>query len=196
MLFHFHINRNKVRKRTPDSLEPMHRARHTLFGCIPLALATLLGVPGGRPMADDAFPKAIAGPVQARVTKVRDGDTVEVEAYVWPMQAVHVAVRLKGVDAPEHRGKCAAEKRAADVATARLTALLGDGTVSLFDVSGGKYYGRVLARISTAYDKDLSKTLLKEGLVAPYSGGKRRNWCDGSLPDSFSAADVASPGRG
>ncbi|MEX6506093.1 thermonuclease family protein [Jiella sp. M17.18] len=165
------------------------------FGCISFALL-LLAPMGAAAQAEVDYSRQISGPVEARVTKVRDGDTVEVEAFVWPMQTVHVAVRLKGIDAPEHRGKCPAEKHAADVATARLTALVGDGTVSLFDVSGGKYYGRVLARIGTADDKDLSKTLLKEGLVAPYSGGKRRNWCDGSLPDSFSAADVAGPGRG
>ena len=174
----------------------MISASHTLFGCITLALATVLGAPGGRAMADDAFPKAIAGPVEARVTKVRDGDTLEVEAFVWPMQAVHVAVRLKGVDAPEHRGKCEAEKRAADLATDRLAALLGNGRVSLVDIEGGKYFGRVLADVRTADGADAAKTLLREGYVDRYDGGKRRDWCHGALPDAFSQAEQRAPQRG
>ena len=171
----------------------MHLRQTALIGCI---LAALAGSGIGPARADGEFAKAIAGPVEARVTKVRDGDTVEVEAFIWPMQTVHVAVRLKGIDAPEHRGKCPAEKHAATVATDRLAALIGKGTVSLYDISGGKYYGRVLARIGTDGEKDLSRTLLKEGLVAPYKGGKRRDWCDGSRLDTFSEAGTPVRERG
>ncbi|MCB8840653.1 thermonuclease family protein [Aurantimonas sp. VKM B-3413] len=170
----------------------MYRQHAALFGCIFLALSG----DAASAWADGEFAKAITGPVEARVTKVRDGDTVEVEAFIWPMQTVHVAVRLKGIDAPEHRGKCPAEKHAADVATNRLVALIGDDRVKLYEISGGKYYGRVLARIATDTEKDLSRTLLKEGLVAPYKGGKRRNWCDGSRPETFSEAASSVRERG
>ncbi len=143
----------------------------TLIGCIVAIPAADAGEPD--------YQREIAGPVAARVVKVRDGDTVEVEAFVWPMQSVHVAVRLRGIDAPEKRGKCEAEKAAAARATARLTELVGSGEVRLTHVSGDKYFGRVLAKLSAEDNQDLGRTLLKEGLVAPYKGGKRRNWCDG-----------------
>nr|WP_246368355.1 thermonuclease family protein [Aurantimonas endophytica] len=147
-------------------------------------------------VADDRYPRKIAGPVEARVIKVRDGDTVEVEAFVWPMQAVQVAVRLQGIDAPEHRGKCDAEKAAAAKATDRLSALVGGQSVTLAEISGDKYFGRVLATLSTADHPDLARVLLREGLVAPYGGGKRRDWCIGADGQDLSAvkAGTLSPG--
>ncbi|UIJ71852.1 thermonuclease family protein [Aurantimonas sp. HBX-1] len=164
-------------------------SRLTLSGCI-IAFGLASGLsPAG---AQESYPRSIAGPVEARVIKVRDGDTVEVEAFVWPMQAVQVAVRLQGIDAPEHRGKCDAEKAAAARATERLAALLGDGPVTLADISGDKYFGRVLATLSTADYPDLGKILLREGLVAPYGGGKRRDWCVGAAGQDLSAVDPGS----
>ncbi|WP_427025094.1 thermonuclease family protein [Aureimonas ureilytica] len=129
-------------------------------------------------------PREIDGPIMARVIKVRDGDTVEVEAYIWPLQAVTVAVRLRGVDAPELKGQCEAERATAREARDRLKALIGDGPVHLRRVSGDKYFGRVLADLATETEPDLGQRLLREGLVDAYDGGRRRNWCAtvGSLP--------------
>ncbi|WP_185984205.1 thermonuclease family protein [Aureimonas mangrovi] len=127
--------------------------------------------------AYEAPPREIAGPVEAQVIRVRDGDTVEVAAHVWPMQAVHVAVRLRGIDAPELRARCEAESDAAEKAKARLVALIGDGPVHLHRIAGDKYFGRVLADISSAGEPDVARRLLAEGLVAPYEGGRRRDWC-------------------
>ena len=125
----------------------------------------------------DAPPRRIDGPVEAEVLKVRDGDTVEVAAHVWPMQAVHVAVRLRGVDAPELRGDCAREIAAAEAARDRLVALIGDESVRLTTIEGDKYFGRVVADLSTTTEPDLAARLRAEGLVDPYDGGRRRNWC-------------------
>lgn len=127
--------------------------------------------------ADDKDERTVAGPVAAAVTKVRDGDTVEVEAYIWPQQVVRTAVRLKGVDAPELKGRCDSERHAAATARDRLVALVGNQTIQLTDVSGDKYFGRVLARVSTSGVPDVGRQLLNEGLVAPYRGDKRRDWC-------------------
>lgn len=139
-----------------------------------LAVLFTLSSPAG---AWEDPPDTIAGPVEASVIKVRDGDTVEVEAYIWPMQAVRIAVRLRGVDAPEIRGKCEAEKAAAEDARARLTDLVGDGHVQLKAIQGDKYFGRVLAQLSTDAEPDIGARLLREGLVGGYDGGKRRDWC-------------------
>jgi len=122
-------------------------------------------------------PREIAGPVEARVVRVRDGDTVEVEAFIWPMQAVTVAVRLRHVDAPELRAKCPSEREAAEAARERFRALVGEGPVFLTHVSGDKYFGRVLAQLGTKDTPDIGAILLKEGLVDAYDGGRRRDWC-------------------
>ncbi|WP_332873849.1 thermonuclease family protein [Aurantimonas marina] len=165
---------------------------HTLSGCI----AALLALGGATSAAEtgDAYLRKIAGPVEARVIKVRDGDTIMVEAFIWPMQSVHVAVRLRGIDAPEHRGGCAAEKAAAQMATDRLKQLVGGGNVTLTGVSGDKYFGRVLASLSTSDDIDVADRLLREGLVVRYEGGKRRDWCNGAVLGGLGTAE-RHPGR-
>ncbi|KQT42906.1 nuclease [Aureimonas sp. Leaf454] len=147
-----------------------------LTGCL---FATLLGATSG--LRADEVGERIAGPVAATILKVRDGDTVEVEAFIWPQQVVRVAVRLRGIDAPELKAKCEGEKTAALAARDRLIELVAGGDVALSDVAGDKYFGRVLARLSAGAESDLSKRLLEEGLVAPYDGGRRRDWCEGTL---------------
>jgi len=56
---------------------------------------------------------AITGPVSAKVVKVYDGDTFTVEAFPWPGITATASVRVNGVDTPEIRGKCEAEKQKA-----------------------------------------------------------------------------------
>ena len=167
----------------------MRRSLSRLSFCVLAGLTLVEGVAtsaaGGR---QDEAQKAIAGPIEARVVKVRDGDTVEVEAFIWPMQSVRVAVRLKGIDAPETRARCASEKIAAERATDRLVELVGPGPVYLSGISGDKYFGRVLARLSTKAESDLGATLLSEGLVGRYEGGKRRDWCADVLSGAASGA--------
>jgi endonuclease YncB( thermonuclease family) len=137
-----------------------------------------------------AAERDIAGPVAADVVKVRDGDTIEVEAHIWPQQIVRVAVRLRGIDAPELKARCAAEKLAALAAKARLAALLAPGGVTLTKISGDKYFGRVLAEISAKGGADIAATLLREGLVVRYGGAARRDWCDGApLPRGAAAGE-------
>jgi len=142
-----------------------------------LALLALLFAAPALAAEEELPPREIAGPVEARVVKVRDGDTVEVEAFIWPMQSVSVAVRLRNVDAPELRAKCPAEREAAEAARERMRALVGEGPVFLTGVSGDKYFGRVLARLGTKATGDIGAVLLKEGLVDAYDGGRRRDWC-------------------
>lgn len=146
---------------------------------IPLRLALVALLASVLPAAavEEAPPREIAGPVEARVVKVRDGDTVEVEAFVWPMQTVSVAVRLRHVDAPELRGKCERERDAARRARDRLADLAGDGVVEIRHVAGDKYFGRVLAEMGTPTVPDFAAVLLREGLVDAYDGGRRRDWC-------------------
>ncbi|EAU42004.1 nuclease [Fulvimarina pelagi HTCC2506] len=157
-------------------------------GCFNLLIAAALaGFPITTASAEEP-PRDIAGPVSAHVVNVRDGDTVEVQAFIWPMQSVHVAVRLRGIDAPEKRGTCDAEKEAAAIATDRLQTLLADGRVTLTDIEGDKYFGRVLADLATVDEPDVAQRLLKDGLVVPYGGKTRRDWCT-----ELSGAPVPTP---
>ncbi|MHA1599946.1 MAG: thermonuclease family protein [Alphaproteobacteria bacterium] len=124
----------------------------------------------------------LSGPIGAQVLRVLDGDTLEVSARIWLGQAVETRVRLAGIDAPELRGGCAFERELAVRARAYLVGRLGpvDGRpvrVSLYDISAGKYGGRVLARVLTANGEDLGRSLLAAGLARPYTGGGRRSWC-------------------
>lgn len=48
--------------------------------------------------------------VPATVVSVYDGDTFTVEARPWPGMTLRTSVRVRGVDTPEIRGKCQAEK--------------------------------------------------------------------------------------
>ncbi len=146
----------------------------SLIRVLPTALAVLaLGASAA------GVEQNIPGPVPARVLGVVDGDTVIVRARIWLGQEVETRVRLRGVDAPEIKGRCEAERRLAARARDFALAKLGDGPVVLTDVQYGKYAGRVVARIRTADGEDLAAALVTAGLGRPYAGGRRESWCPG-----------------
>jgi len=122
--------------------------------------------------------KLFRGPVEATVVEVLDGDTFLAEATVWPGHTVRVNVRIRGIDAPEMKARCEAERLAAERARGALASLVGQETVAISNISGAKYYGRVLADVTTASGAGVASILLDEGLVRPYGGGRREAWCD------------------
>jgi micrococcal nuclease len=134
-----------------------------LAGAVPLVLA--------------GSGETLQGPIPAEVLRVVDGDTLEVEARIWLGQGVQVSVRLRGIDTPELKGKCEAEREAAAKAKARLTQLVGDGEVKLAEVGYDKFGGRVLARVSDSKGRDLAQALIADGLARAYDGKSRRAWC-------------------
>ena len=119
---------------------------------------------------------ALDGPISAKVVRVVDGDTLEVEARIWLGQSVDVHVRIDGIDTPELHGACAGERHAALSARDFLEQRLGGSEIQLRDVSYDKYGGRVLARV---IDKtgDVGAALIASGLARPYGGGPRLPWC-------------------
>jgi endonuclease YncB( thermonuclease family) len=119
----------------------------------------------------------LAGPVEAEVVRVVDGDTLVARARIWLGQTVETHVRLAGVDAPELRGKCAAEKARARAAREALLRLVGEGPVMLADIEIDKYGGRVLARVTTGAHDDVATALVEGGYVRAYAGGARSGWC-------------------
>ena len=70
-----------------------------------------------------------------------------------------------------------AEKAAAREARAALAGLLGDGRVTVSNIGGAKYYGRVLADVADAEGRAVGPALLRLGLARPYDGGRRDAFC-------------------
>lgn len=120
---------------------------------------------------------AIAGPVEARVVKVHDGDSFSVDALVWPGTSVSVSIRVRGVDAPELRSKCPHERWLARQSREELAERLALANVHLRNIGGDKYYGRVLADVTLADGSDLAQVLVENRLARPYGGDRRKGWC-------------------
>lgn len=119
----------------------------------------------------------VAGPVETRVLRVVDGDTFVAEAMVWPGHWMRVTVRIRGIDAPELRGRCAAERAAAERAREALSHLLGDGPVTVSNIGGDKYYGRVLADVTAAGDVAVGPALLGLGAARAYGDRTGQKMC-------------------
>lgn len=142
-----------------------------VFRLVTILLVQLTLVPGAT-----AAPRTL-GPVEARLLRVIDGDTLVVDALVWPGHVVRVSVRLRGIDAPELRSRCPEERRHAEAARKALGDLAGSGPIWLTDIAGGKYFGRVVANAANARGEDLSTLMLQRRLARTYDGGRRQRAC-------------------
>src|SRR5690606_4401547 len=123
----------------------------------------------------------IAGPVEALVLRVIDGDTLLVEARPWPQQKIEVYVRIRGIDTPEIRSKCPQIREAALTARRTLQELAERSeTIRLSRISGDKYFGRVVADVVLSDDIRAADHLLLAGLAQDYDGGRKAEWpCPG-----------------
>jgi endonuclease YncB( thermonuclease family) len=119
----------------------------------------------------------IAGPVAVTVLRVIDGDTFVGEAHVWPGETVEVSIRIRGIDAPEMRSRCPAERLAAERSRAALAGLIDGVPVSISNIGGDKYYGRVLADVATEDGGAVAPRLLAQSFARPYHGGRRKPYC-------------------
>jgi endonuclease YncB( thermonuclease family) len=137
-----------------------------------LIIAILLAATTGAAAED-----RLTGPVAAELVRVVDGDTLAVKAHIWLGQTIETKVRIRGIDTPETKGKCAREVSMAAAATARLEEIAGPGLVILTNVEPDKYGGRAIADIA-AGDADLAALMLRSGLARAYDGGRRGSWCD------------------
>lgn len=127
---------------------------------------------------------------EAQLVRVIDGDTLQVTvtaraATRLPGQDVELAtavvetVRLAGVNAPETRGKCEAEKAAARAARLFLEERLRGAKLEV--VTRGEErekFGRVLADVEVG-GASVTQELIRRGLADPYAGGARdlMRWC-------------------
>lgn len=151
-------------------------SRTLVSSLLAVSLACLAsGIPCGSASARSKT--AFAGPVEASVIHVLDGDTFVADAAIWPGQTIRVNVRIRGIDAPEMKSRCAVEHAAALEAREALSRLVGEGPVRISNIAGAKYYGRVLADVETASGTDVAPMLLSTAPVRPYKGGRRGGWC-------------------
>jgi len=149
---------------------------------IGMLAACLLAPLTGQPVAAKSKKRIWPGPYPATVVKVVDGDTLRVVASVWPGIDVPVSVRLSGIDTPEsRRPKCEEERTAGKRAAALVREMVKPGdAVRLRDVHGGKYAGRVVARLMLLTEQgevDLGQLLIARHLAVPYFGGRKADWC-------------------
>ncbi|MEO9336323.1 thermonuclease family protein [Mesorhizobium sp. SB112] len=125
-----------------------------------------------------ASAKDFKGPVEASVLKVLDGDTFLAEAHIWPGHWVRVNVRIRGIDTPEMRSRCVSERDAALQAQVALSEFLGEQKISISNIGGAKYHGRVLADVETGDGLQVAAAMIESQFARAYSGGKRKSWCD------------------
>lgn len=134
---------------------------------------------------------ALAAPAQAgercstcrydvQIVSIYDGDTFRIELPGLPAELNPVGVRVRGVDTPELRGKCQAEKQLAERAKQFTINHLNRsaGYVRIGDLEWDKYGGRVDADVYLGPQRQsLASLLIQAGLARPYNGGRRGSWC-------------------
>ena len=124
----------------------------------------------------------LAGPFEAELVSVIDGDTFEARVHVWFGQDILTLVRLRGIDAPEMKARCDMEDESARKARDYLESLLTSGSLRLSDVALDKYGGRIVAsarvKAPDQSEQDVSTAMLSSNLATPYVGKRRSSWCD------------------
>jgi endonuclease YncB( thermonuclease family) len=138
--------------------------------------------PGLEDVRPPAGASARGGTHPAEVLRVIDGDTFEARVHVWPGLDITTKVRLRGIDAPELKAHCPAERAMAEAARDALRDMLAGGVVGVSAVTPDKYGGRVVADAATRSVASVSAELQARGFARSYGGGRRRSWCDEGKP--------------
>ena len=113
---------------------------------------------------------------QGRCIKVYDGDTITIAAKL-PYKSSPIyrfSVRLNGIDTPEIRAKCPAEKEMAYKARDFIRSILNNGKrIELHNLDRGKYF-RIVADIYVD-DVNVAELMIEKGLGKPYE--ENIDWC-------------------
>ena len=114
---------------------------------------------------------------KAKLDRVVDGDTIDVNIDLGFDISVHKRVRLAGINAPESRTRNLEEKKKGLAAKARLIEILEKGSLVVESKELGKY-GRVIGTLHIYPDNldlpiNVNETLVSEGYAVEYDGGKR-----------------------
>lgn len=113
----------------------------------------------------------------AEVTSVYDADTFRANIAGWPaIVGERVPVRVKGIDAPEIRGKCRQEvERARAAKQATVAALRAAREIELRDLERDKYF-RLLATVWID-GRSLGEELIASGHAVRWAGRRHDGWC-------------------
>ena len=113
----------------------------------------------------------------ALITRIVDGDTLEVWVDVGLRIGKQETVRLYGVNCPEIHSKDPVEKERGEAAKAFVKSIMSAGTQVLIQSfkpdNPDEKFGRWLAKIMLADGTDLSQRLIEAKHAVPYFGGKR-----------------------
>jgi endonuclease YncB( thermonuclease family) len=117
-------------------------------------------------------------PLNAISDYIIDGDTFSALVKLENEVEIHVRVRIMQIDAPEMKGECESEIKAAHASKDRLAELIPPGTsIILSQIKDDKYLGRIDAFVAARDGKDIGEIMVKEGHARRYDGGKRQPWC-------------------
>ena len=113
----------------------------------------------------------------SKVISVYDGDTIRINIDSFPdIIGKNIRVRLKGIDAPEIKGKCQKEIDLAVMARDYLrNAINKSNQIELRNIERGKYF-RIVGELYIN-GENISSDLIKSKLAYYYNGGKKRSWC-------------------
>jgi len=141
----------------PDLKHLQRRLSRSSIGIaalIAILSLTSAGLLRARQSGDTVAPVAPTDAAPVEVTRIIDGDTLDVRA-----ADTTIRVRLYGVDTTERGEACYRE------ATERLTALAGNRVLLLPDERQTDRYGRELRYVFTAEGHSIDAALVREGLA-------------------------------
>lgn len=114
----------------------------------------------------------------AKILRVIDGDTVELEIDLGFFIRVNKVARLYGIDAYEMKSRIASDREKANKGKKFVEAFLDKDVIIKTHFDQNDKYGRILVEIYTS-QTDLESTnsiniqLVQEGLAVRYDGGKK-----------------------
>ena len=113
----------------------------------------------------------------SKVISIYDGDTMRVNIDSFPdIVGKNIRIRIKGIDAPEIKGKCQKEIGLAIMARDYLrNAINQSSQIELRNIERGKYF-RIVGELYID-GENFSNKLIEEKLATRYKMGKRRDWC-------------------
>ena len=110
---------------------------------------------------------------EARLVRVIDGDTVEMDIF-WTFLdttiTIRKACRLYGIDTPETRTQNKLHKKYGNIAKNRVNHMLDTDKTYNIQVHKTGHYGRVLCEIYLESGITINEILIQERLAVPYTG--------------------------
>ena len=110
---------------------------------------------------------------KAKLIKVIDGDTVDLDVDLGMDVHINTRIRLAGINTPELHSKDEAEREAAKRAKSALEGLMVNPMVMTTQKDEKEKYGRYLATITNGNGVNVNEYMVKLGHAKKYDGGAR-----------------------